>query len=157
MNARPRARPSLLSRAVGLLSRREHGRVELGRKLARHLEDGDDPAEIERVLDALEARRLLSDARFAAALVRQRASRYGDLRVARDLRERGVAAAEAGAALAAVRGTELARAKEVWTQRFGTPPATAEERGRQGRFLQARGFSMDTIRRVLAGRFEPDD
>lgn len=141
-----------MARAVGLLSRREHSRVELGRKLRRSLTPDDDPAEIERVLDRLAAQDLLSDARFAASLVRQRGQRYGDLRLARDLRERGVDDAEADAALAAIDGTEAERALAAWARRFDALPTSADERGRQGRYLQARGFSMDAIVAVLAGK-----
>lgn len=145
-----------MARAVALLSRREHGRVELARKLARYVESDTDPNEIERVLDALEAQNLLSDQRFAASLTRVRASRYGDLRVARDLRERGVAPDATEAALQSLRGTEVARAHAVWSRRFDALPTDADERGRQGRYLQTRGFTMDTIRAVLAGRVDPD-
>ena len=52
-------------------------------------------------------------------------------------------------AVAALEGTELDRARSIWRRRFGVMPQTAQERGRQARFLQSRGFSMDTIRKVL--------
>jgi regulatory protein len=39
----------------------------------------------------------------------------------------------------------------VWLRRFGVLPQSAEERGKQARFLQARGFSSETIRNVLRG------
>ena len=52
--------------------------------------------------------------------------------------------------------TEEARARAVWRQRFGTPAATPQERARQMRFLAARGFSGDTVRRVLRGAPDGD-
>jgi regulatory protein len=146
-----------MARAVGLLARREHSRVELGRKLQRYLEADDDPAEIERVLDQLQQQKLLSDARFAAALVRQRSPRYGDLRLTRDLRDRGVSGADADAAMALVDGTEAERALQAWSRRFDALPTNGDERGRQGRYLQTRGFSMEAIARVLAGKVDPPD
>lgn len=145
-------RKSLMARAIGLLARREHSRVELARKLQRHLEPDDDASEIGSVLDTLQAQNLLSDARFASALVGQRAARYGDMRVRRDLRDRGVESACADVAMEKLRGTELARAHAVWARRFDVLPANADERGRQGRYLQTRGFSMHAITRVLAGK-----
>lgn len=141
----------LLQRAVALLARREHSRAELARKLQRRLDDDDDPALIDRVLDDLQQRDLLSEQRFAQALVRARGQRYGDARLKADLKARGASPQAAADALAAVRGSELQRAHALWLRRFGTVPATALERGRQGRFLQARGFASDVIRRVLAG------
>ena len=145
-----------MSRAVGLLSRRDHGRVELGRKLQRHLEPDESKDDIERVLDRLQEQNLLSDARYAAGVVRQRAVRYGDRRLANDLRERGVGAADADVAMAAVAGTETRRAFDAWSRRFDTLPTDAAERGRQGRYLQNRGFSMDVIVRVLSGKVESE-
>ncbi len=148
---------SLMARAIGLLSRREHSRVELARKLRRSLRPDDDPAEIEPLLDRLQADNLLSDARFAASLVRQRSQRYGDLRLVRDLRDRGVAAADADVAMAVLDGTEAERALAAWSRRFDALPTNADERGRQGRYLQNRGFSLDVIGRVLGGKVEPRD
>lgn len=144
-----------MSRAVSLLSRRDHGRVELGRKLARHLEPDQTKDDTERVLDRLQRDNLLSDARYAAGVVRQRSARYGDRRLINDLRERGVGAVEAEAAMATIAGTEAQRALDAWSRRFDALPTDAVERGRQGRYLQNRGFSMDVIVRVLAGKVGP--
>ena len=57
---------------------------------------------------------------------------------------------------AQLRETEEERARAVWRQRFGTPAATPQERARQMRFLAARGFSGDTVRRVLRGAPDGD-
>jgi regulatory protein len=157
MSLSRREPPSLMARAVRLLSQREHSRVELARKLARQLGPEDDPDEIERVLERLQQDGLLSDARFAAAHVRQRSTRYGNLRLRHDLRERGVGATEIDTAMAGVEGSELQRAFETWSKRFDVLPTNAAERGKQGRFLQARGFSVNAIMRVLAGKVRPDE
>jgi regulatory protein len=151
MTARAGEPKSLLARAIALLARREHSRAELARKLKRHLAPDAGGAEIDDVLDQLERSKLLSDERFAGALTAHRAQRYGDARVRFDLRNAGVREDAASAALAGLRGTELARARALWLRRFGALPATAAERARQGRYLQARGFSHDTIQRVLRG------
>ena len=148
---------SLMARAVDLLSRREHSRFELARKLRRHLGPDEGQGDIDRVLDHLQAQQLLSDERFARSRVRQRASREGDAKLARDLRERGVSEGEVDAAIATLTEPEAVRALATWARRFDALPTTAAERGRQGRFLQARGFSMHVITRVLAGKVEHDD
>ena len=56
------AKLSLKGRALKLLSQREHSRLELERKLAEHVEEGEDLAEI---LDALEQRGFISSERVA--------------------------------------------------------------------------------------------
>ena len=45
-----------------------------------------------------------------------------------------------------------AQLEEVWRRKFGTPPADAKERAKQGRFLAYRGYAMDGINRVLSRR-----
>jgi regulatory protein len=148
---RDRPAASLLKRAVALLARREHSRVELARKLMRRLDEGQDHADVDAVLDELQRRDLLSEERFAASVVRTRAARYGDARLRQDLKSRGATPDAAAAALDAVRGSELRRARAVWARRFGGPPTSLQERARQVRFLEARGFATAIIRRVLTG------
>ena len=142
---------SLFARAVALLARREHSRAELAAKLRRSLSETDDPGEVDRVLDALERDKLLSDERYAGMLTRTRSARFGDARVRFDLKSAGVAVETVDRAVASLKGTEHERARAVWSRRFGELPHTPQERGRQARFLQARGFSTETIRKVLRG------
>lgn len=106
---------------------------------------------IERLLDELEAARHLSDARFAESRVNARARRQGTARIQQELARHGVELdAEAKARL---RDTELERARDVWRRKYGATPATeAAERARQMRFLAARGFAADVVRRVVGGR-----
>ena len=54
------------------------------------------------------------------------------------------------------RATEHERAQAVWRQRFGSVATDAPERARQMRFLAARGFSGDVVRRVVRDG-SPDD
>ena len=136
---------SLRQSAIAALARRDHSRAELRRKLLR----GDaDAAEVDLVLDALEAERLLSDRRFAEGMVRSRAARYGSQRVAGDLRMRGVGEV-ADELVAELKAGDEERARQLWSRKFGTPAADAAGRARQMRFLQARGFPAEVIRRVV--------
>ena len=48
-----------------------------------------------------------------------------------------------------LRATELERARAVWQKKFGAPAADTAARARQARFLAARGFAADVVRRVL--------
>ncbi len=151
MTARAKEPPSLLQRAVAALARREHSRAELARKLQRHLPEGADPSEIDRVLDELARKGMLSDARFAASLVRSCGERFGTARVRQELRQHGLAPDLIAQATAELAKSEIARAREVWRKRFGAPPRDDAERAKQLRFLAARGFSTDVILRVVRG------
>lgn len=143
---RPKPELSLKARALRFLAAREHSRLELARKLSRHSDDAD---EIERVLDDFAARGWLSAERFAESVAHRRAGRYGSARIRQELQQHGVEREVAAPVLAALQATELQRAAALWRQRFGRPPQDVAERARQQRFLLARGFSGDTVRRVL--------
>ncbi len=57
-------------------------------------------------------------------------------------------------AVASLNASEFERAREVWRRRFGALPQDAGERAKQARFLAARGFGGEVVRRVLN---TPDD
>lgn len=137
---------SLKGRALRLLSQREHSRSELQRKLAPHVQDGEDLAAI---LDDLEARDFISAARVVESVVHQRAARMGAARIRQELQAKGIAPDAIHAAVAALQDTELERARGVWQRRFEGPPQDARQRGQQMRFLLARGFSADVAARVI--------
>ena len=138
--------PDLRARALALLGRREHTRHELARKLAAHAET---PEILDALLETLTEEGLLSDARAAEAVLRVRSGRHGLLRIRQELQQRGVPEDVAASALETARGEELASARQVWSRKFSRPPANAEERARQGRYLQNRGFSLSVIQQVL--------
>lgn len=141
-------RLSLKGRALRLLAQREHSRSELAAKLARHVQEGED---LDAVLRELEAKGFIDEARVAESLVHRRAARLGTQRLVQELRGKGVGEDLVRATAAQLRATEFERAQAVWRQRFGAPPATPQDRGRQMRFLAARGFSGEVVRRVVRG------
>jgi regulatory protein len=138
--------PSLKTRALGYLARREHSRLELERKLARHAQT---PEELSSMLDTLEQRGFLSAARVIEHVIHIRKDRFGSQRIMHELREKGIAENLIVAALPNIKEAEQNNALEVWRRRFGVMPADAKERGRQIRFLMGRGFSAEVIREVL--------
>ena len=137
---------TLRARAIDLLSRREHSRRELERKLAPFAHSAEA---LSALLDDLAERTWQSDARTAVMLARTRGQKYGSRRVRQELREKGIDSETIDAALAGQDDRAVARA--AWERKFGTLPDTPEARARQIRFLAARGFGMDVIRAVLAG------
>ena len=107
----------------------------------------DVSAEVDAVLDWLEAKRLLSNERFAEVRIHARAPRFGNLRIRQELARHDVTLTpEAQQALG---DSELERARTVRARKFAAGPATPAEQARQARFLGARGFSPDVIRKVL--------
>ena len=139
---------SLKGRALRLLSGREHSRLELERKLAAHEEES---GQLRRVLDDLQAKGFIDHQRVADSVVHRRAAKLGAARIRQELQGKGLDAELVAQAVSALGATELQRAFEVWRRKFEAPPADAAQRGKQARFLAARGFSGDVIRKVLSG------
>jgi regulatory protein len=144
---------SLKGRALRLLSGREHSLAELERKLAPHEEE---PGQLRRVLGELQAKGFISEQRVADSVLHRRAGRLGAARIRQELQAKGLPADMVQEAVASLRGSELARAREVWQRKFGVLPQDATERGRQTRFLAARGFGGDVIHRLLGGAADLD-
>jgi regulatory protein len=143
--------PGLKARALNYLSRREHSRAELEHKLARFAED---EAELVKVLDELQARGWLSEQRFVEQVMNVRRGKFGCRRLIHELREKGVSAAAIETAAAQYRDQDLAAARAVWQRKYGQVARDAQERARQMRFLQSRGFDMEVIRKVVQGSEE---
>ena len=144
---------SLKGRALRYLAGREHSRVELQRKLAQYEEE---PGSLQRVLDELQAKDFISEQRAADSVVRRRGARLGTALVRQELMAKGVVAEVVTAAVQALKATEQTRAREVWRKKFGAPAPDAAGHAKQMRFMAARGFAPDAIRRVVAGSDEDD-
>jgi regulatory protein len=164
--AADRAPRSLKARAMQWLAQREHSRAEMQRKLLPHAralvaqaqagappesveapEPGEVLAKVTEVLDWLEAHQYLSQQRFAESRIHARAARHGNLRIQQELAQHGVVLdAETAQSL---KSSEFERAREVWGRKFAALAADAAGRARQARFLSSRGFSAETVRRVL--------
>jgi regulatory protein len=137
---------SLKGRALKLLAAREHSRRELERKLAQHEQE---PGQLKTALDELQARGFIDEQRVVDSVLHRRSARLGAGRIKQELQAKGLDAERVAIAVASLKATEIARAREVWRKKFGVPPTDASERARQARFLAARGFGGEVIGRVL--------
>jgi regulatory protein len=130
--------------AVALLARRDFPSGELRERLDAR---GFEPEATAAALAGLAAEGALNDERYAYNYVAYHAGRgRGPIRIAADLRARGLPQALIDAALES--GPDWgAQAAAARVRRFGRrAPAGWREKARQARFLQYRGFSADHIR-----------
>ncbi len=141
-----KSQPSLRTRALQALARRELSRAELGAKLMPHIAETDDLAAL---LDDLEKRGWLSDARAAEQIVRIRSARFGTQRIAHELRQKGISEELINASIPQMKQGELEAARNVWQRKFAVSAQDQKEKAKQVRFLQSRGFSMEVIFRVM--------
>jgi regulatory protein len=141
----PDSTQTLRVAALRLLTRRDHSRAELEKKLAAQAESGE---QLDSVLDRLQEEHLLSDQRYASQRIVSRGKRYGNARLKQELRQQGVSDEDILSALPDA-GSEADRCHSVWARKFRQLPQNPEERAKQMRFLQYRGSSGDAIQQIF--------
>jgi regulatory protein len=150
----PKLEISLLGRALRLLSRREHSRQELRKKLLPYAED---PTELENLLDKLEKDKWLSNDRYAESLVRRKSERFGTLHIIDELKQQSISTETIERLKLTLRESEPERAWGLWSKKYGPDFQTEpKERAKQIRYLASKGFSMDLILKVVSGRYHPE-
>ncbi|NCF23750.1 MAG: regulatory protein RecX [Gammaproteobacteria bacterium] len=145
----PDDRTEARKKAMDLLARREHGRVELERKL---IAAGVDAAVAAAALQQLVEEGLQSDRRFVETFVQSRIGQgKGPLRIHADLGQRGIAAGLIDDVLESVGEDWYALARDARTKKFGRSlPAEFRDKARQMRFLQYRGFEPDQVQAAVS-------
>jgi len=146
---KPKSTPdpaSLRERALGYLARREHSRFELTRKLEAA---GFAIEDIHPTLNKLEGKGWLSDQRFAENYVANHCARIGRIKIAHDLRQRGINEETILISMNKAIESESDSALAVWRKKFGSLPASPTEKARQIRFMQSRGFALNVIRQIM--------
>lgn len=149
----PPTMPDPRRKALELLTRREHSRQELVRKLVQR---GIDEESAETAVDDMAERGWQDDERFAQSLARSRASSgQGPLRIRAELRMHGIDDAAIEAALEACETDWTQRAVDLLRRRHPGPPRDRNDKAKRGNFLQRRGFDLDAIHAAL--RASEDD
>ena len=151
---------------LNLLARREHSCKELEQKLVKRFA----PRLVQQAINDLRSNGLLSDERFAEALIHARSGKgYGPRYIAQELAQKGIAKELSGELLDERDPQWMARATEVALKKLRTTPRLAEairqlddddasledarERQQQrfqakqklSSFLGRRGFSSETV------------
>ncbi|MBK5942089.1 regulatory protein RecX [Halochromatium roseum] len=141
-------RDEIHSRALKLLTTREHSRLELARKLRQR---GYPAPEIEAVIDALVADDLLSEERLIAAYVAERLAKgFGPVRIRYELREKGLSDEKIQPYLELEEETLVECLSMAYRKRFGDEAiGDRREQAKRSRFLEYRGFPRDLIARFL--------
>lgn len=141
---------SLKSKALDFLSRRDYSYRELFHKLLKY---SPDQAEITAVLDELVAKKFLNEERYIENFIHSKSHKYGSRKINHLLQERCTNRELIEQVYNALEIDELAIARQIRERRFGLKiPNDIKERNRQFRFLLNRGFSLETISKLLNER-----
>ena len=106
---------------------------------------------MQTLITQLQQENLLSDLRFSESFIRSRQLRgYGPIRIQAELRQHGFNDEQIRLSLDASAQGWLRLAQQVRQKKFGTAiPRDYEEKVRQMRFLEYRGFSHEQIRIII--------
>ena len=131
-----------------MLSRREHTRLELARKLKTKK---FSTSEIEELLDCLESDGLQSDARYVESYVHSRSRRgFGPMKIKVELQDRGISPDLADSFVDFNSQDWLEIACREYQKKFGhLATKDTKERAKRMRFLQSRGFTSDIIQQTF--------
>ena len=105
------------------------------------------------MLDELQAKDFISEARVVESVVNRRQAKLGASRIRRELQGKGIDAEVVAEAMDGLKATELERAREVWRKKFDSKTdagVSLADKAKQMRFLAVRGFGSDAIRRVMS-------
>jgi len=145
--------PSLMGRALRYLSRREHSRQELRKKLLPYAESD---IELDELMAKLEAQSWLSDERFAESLVRRKSERYGSLKIVDELKQQGIEGDSLLEIKERLKVSDAMRAWELWQRKFdSTVTKDPKEKSKQMRYLVSKGFPLSVVTKIVDGRFSP--
>jgi regulatory protein len=147
--------PSLMGRALRYLSRREHSRQELRKKLLPYAESD---VELDELMTKLEAQSWLSDERFAESLVRRKSERYGSLKIVEELKQQGIESDSLIEIKERLKVSDAMRAWELWQRKFDSMVTKdPKEKSKQMRYLVSKGFPLSVVTKIVAGRFSPSE
>ncbi len=141
--------------AIRMLAGREHSCFELKTKLKNK---GYNTADIDEVIEQLVQDKYLNESRFTEMFIRSKINRgVGPIKIRLELQQRSVDESLIDAYLDFNQPEWLERAMEVRCKRFGKNiPNEMNEKAKQIRFLQQRGFTQKQIMNVIASNVFDD-
>ncbi|RMH20707.1 MAG: regulatory protein RecX [Gammaproteobacteria bacterium] len=138
----------LRKKALDLLARREHSALELEKKL---LKGGAGREAVDELLTDLADNGWQSDQRFAEQYLQSRINKgWGSRKISAELEQRGVSERIIRECLLNSETDWVELARKVREKKFGHDlPQDWNEKSRQMRFLQQRGFDPEDIRTAM--------
>jgi len=139
---------AIYSTAIKMLAAREHSCFELKTKLKRK---GYADLDIDPIIKQLLQDKYLNEERFTEVFVSSKINRgMGPVKIQMELQQRSIDSSLIDAYLDFNEEQWLERAKQVRNKRFGkTPPTDNNDKAKQIRFLQQRGFTQKQIMSVI--------
>ncbi|MFY0649540.1 MAG: regulatory protein RecX [Methylophilaceae bacterium] len=141
----------LKNRALYYLAKREYGFVELINKIKSFAADELDLNldSCYQIVEELKTKGLQSDYRFCESFVNSKKRKFGLQKISYELKQKEIDDFLIEEFVDALRDEEYESARLVWQKKYTSLPSDLNEKNKQIKFMQNRGFSFDTIKKII--------
>lgn len=139
----------ILSYALSLAAKREYSTRNIQNKLNIYCAKHSISCElVNKIIKELIAKNIVSDERFAAALVSSYAEKKGNKFIDLELRKHGISDEHIEPLIQNL-DSEFSRAKKILNARFSQKPRDQKEFNKQFNYLNYRGFDSQVVLKLL--------
>lgn len=141
----------LKNRALYYLAKREYGFVELINKIKFFATDelNLNLDSCYQIVEELKTKGLQSDYRFCESFVNSKKRKFGLQKISYELKQKEIDDFLIDEFIDALRDEEYESARLVWKKKYTSLPSDLNEKNKQIKFMQNRGFSFDTIKKII--------
>ena len=140
----------LRNRALYYLAKREYSFQELVNKTLNYAEElGLNKKDCEFIISKLREQNLQSDQRFCESYINSKKNKFGAQKIVFELTQKGVSEDLVATFIGELVNNEYDLALQVWNKKYSHVTQDINEKAKQIRFLQSRGFSFETIKKII--------
>ena len=141
----------LKNRALYYLAKREYGFVELVNKIKPYATDKLNLSldSCYQIVEELKLKGLQSDYRFCESFINSKKRKFGLHKISLELKQKEIDFFLIEEFIKVVSDDEYEFAKMVWEKKYSSLPSDLNEKNKQIKFMQNRGFSFDTIKKII--------
>lgn len=141
----------LKNRALYYLTKREYGFVELINKIKSFATDelNLNLDSCYQIVEELKTKGLQSDYRFCESFVNSKKRKFGLQKISYELKQKEIDNFLIEEFIDALKDEEYESARLVWKKKYTSLPSDLNEKNKQIKFMQNRGFSFDTIKKII--------
>lgn len=141
----------LKNRALYYLAKREYGFVELINKIKSFATDelNLNLDSCYQIVEELKTKGLQSDYRFCESFVNSKKRKFGLQKISYELKQKEIDDFLIEEFVDTLRDEEYESARLVWKKKYTSLPSDLNEKNKQIKFMQNRGFSFDTIKKII--------
>ena len=140
----------LRNRALYYLAKREYSFHELVNKTHNYAEElGLNKKDCEFIISKLREQNLQSDQRFCESYINSKKNKFGAQKIVFELTQKGVSEDLIATFIGELVRNEYVLALQVWNKKYSHTTQDIKEKAKQIRFMQSRGFSFETIKKII--------